>query len=344
MKLDWKAGLGIAISAGLLWWLFRDQDLGLIASQIRGADPLLFTLATAIAVSAYAIRAWRWKILLSPLCRDTSFYHRWATTHIGFMANNLLPARVGEFVRAYALARVEPVSVSGAFGSLVVARFLDGISVVALLIVAVALPSFPAGVMVFGQPLGGFVRGVIVTLSVLLVIIGTLVLVPDLARGTVRRFGVLLPPALAARLTVMMDQFLDGLSVLRDPRLFAASLALSLLHWTWYGLSFLLGMAAFHIDLGYGAALFTQSLVAFGAAIPSAPGFFGTWHAAAKVALVDAYGVPETQALAFATGYHLAGFLPITALGLYYAWRLNISVTRPESDAPAAPVEAQGAA
>ncbi|MEZ4414124.1 MAG: lysylphosphatidylglycerol synthase transmembrane domain-containing protein [Gemmatimonadota bacterium] len=335
MKLDWKAVVGVAISGVLLWWLFRDQDAAQIWAQIRSANLLLFLLATAIAVSAYAVRAWRWRLLLRPVCPETSFYHRWATTHIGFMANNLLPARVGEFVRAYALARVEPVSVSGAFGSLVVARFLDGIAVVALLVVAVALPSFPTGVVVFGQPLAGFVRGVVITLGALLVIIATLVLVPGLARWGVRQVGRVLPEKGAHTLAAMTDHFLNGLSVLRDVRLFAGALALSLLHWSWYGISFLLGLRAFHIDVGYGAALFTQSMVAFGAAVPSAPGFFGTWHAAAKVALVDAYGVPEAQALAFATGYHLAGFLPITALGLYYAWRLGIHVTQVEAPAEA---------
>ena len=75
-------------------------------------------------------------------------------------------------------------------------------------------------------------------------------------------------------------------------------------------------------------------MVAAGVAIPSAPGFFGTWHTAAQIGLVGPYGVDETQALAFATGYHLGGFIPITVLGFYYAWRLQISLTETgETDA-----------
>ena len=327
MKLDWKALLGILVSVGLLWWLFKDQDLGLILEQVKAADPWLLLIATVIVITAYVIRAWRWKLLLEPLAPNTRFYSRWATTLIGFMANNILPARMGEFIRAFAISKEEPVPVSGAFGSLVVARFLDGIAVVALLVVAVVSPSFPTGVEVFGQSLVVFVRGIVLTLVALLVGISVLVVWPAAARWTVGHVGRVLPAPWGERLAQMTDHFLDGLAVLRDPMLFAKSLFLSMLHWTYYGFSFWLGMRAFGINLGYGAALFTQSMVAFGAAIPSAPGFFGTWHAAARVALVDAYGVAEPTALAFATSYHLIGFLPITVLGLYYAWRMGISVT-----------------
>ncbi len=338
MKLDWKAGLGIAVSIVLLWWLFKDQDLGLILDQVRGADPWLLLLATIIVVTAYVIRAWRWKLLLEPMVPETRFYSRWASTLIGFMANNILPARMGEFVRALAISRVEPVPVSGAFASLVVARFLDGISVVALLVVAVASPSFPTGVEIFGQSLAAFVRGILLALVGLLVGISALVLWPKAAQWTVGHVGRVLPHPWGERLAGMTDHFLDGLAVLRDPGLFAKSLLLSLVHWTYYGFSFWLAMKAFGIKLGFGAALFTQSMVAFGAAIPSAPGFFGTWHAAARVALVDTYGVAEPTALAFATSYHLIGFLPITLLGLYYAWRMGISVTSAGEEPAPAPV------
>ena len=339
MKLDWKALMGILVSVALLWWLFKDQDLGLIWEQVRAADPLLLLVATIIVVTAYVIRAWRWKLLLDPLAPNTRFYSRWAATLIGFMANNILPARMGEFVRAFAISKEEPIPVSGAFGSLVVARFLDGIAVVLLLVVAVASPSFPTGVEVFGQSLAVFVRGIVFTLLALLVGITVLVVWPAAARWTVGHVGRVLPAPWGDRLAKMTDHFLDGLSVLRDPVLFAKAMFLSMVHWMYYGYSFLLGMRAFDIDLGYGAALFTQSMVAFGAAIPSAPGFFGTWHAAARVALVDAYGVAEPAALAFATSYHLIGFLPITILGLYYAWRMGISVTT-AGEAPAESAEA----
>jgi hypothetical protein len=74
------------------------------------------------------------------------------------------------------------------------------------------------------------------------------------------------------------------------------------------------------------SAIFTEAVVGFGVALPSAPGFFGTFHFAANVALSDVYGVPEAQSLAFAFGYHFGGWIPITLIGLWFTWKLGFSI------------------
>ena len=91
--------------------------------------------------------------------------------------------------------------------------------------------------------------------------------------------------------------------------------------------SFWLGMLAFGINTGFVSAVFVEAVVGFGVAIPAAPGFVGTFHAAAKFALSDVYGVAEPDALAFAFGYHFGGWIPITVIGLWYAWRLGLSIS-----------------
>lgn len=333
MKLDWKAALGIAISAGLLWWLFKDQDLGDLWAQIRAADPWLFLASVVVATSAYLIRALRWGLLLHPVAPNTSLYNRWATTIVGFMANNVLPARLGEFVRPYALSRVEPVTMSAALGTLVMARLLDGVGLIVLLAIALALPSFPEGATVLGQPVAVFARGGAMVFGGALLVLLLLLLWPERTLGVARWCSRILPRAFADKLLAILESFLDGVSSLRSPMLFAKALALSVIHWAYYGLSFWLALAAFGIRVGYPGALFTQAMVAIGVAVPSAPGFFGTWHTAAQIALVGPYGIPETQALAFATSFHLGGFVPITVLGFYYAWKLGISIKPPEAAA-----------
>ena len=85
-------------------------------------------------------------------------------------------------------------------------------------------------------------------------------------------------------------------------------------------------MMAFGIHTGYVSAVFVSSVVAFGVAVPAAPGFIGTFHASAKFALSDVYGVAEPSSLAFAFGYHFGGWIPITLIGLWYAWRLGLSM------------------
>ena len=85
-------------------------------------------------------------------------------------------------------------------------------------------------------------------------------------------------------------------------------------------------MMAFGIDTGFVSAWFTEAVVGFGVALPSAPGFFGTFHASASFALSTVYGVDSARALAFAFGYHFGGWIPITLIGPGYAWRLGLSL------------------
>ena len=107
--------------------------------------------------------------------------------------------------------------------------------------------------------------------------------------------------------------------------------------WLWHGFSFWLGFKAFGIDLGFAAAVFTEAVVGFAVAIPAAPGFFGTFQIGADLALSGVYGVAEPSALAFAFGYHLGGFFPITIIGLYYAWRIGFSVSDLQAKGASAP-------
>jgi len=326
VRVRWRAALGFGITLFLLWWVLRGVDVGEVWERILGADLWLLALAVTITTATFAIRALRWKLLLEPIHSGTGFRNRFAAVNIGFMANNLLPARVGEFARAYALARLEPVSVSAAFGSLVVERFLDGISILVLMLVAVAAPSFPEGVELAGRPLASVVNGVLAVLVVLLVFLLLLVLFP---RRILALTGFLvrpLPEDFRRPVLDALEAFLDGLGVLQSPRLLGLALLWSLGLWAWQSLAFWVGFRAFHIEVGYAAALFVNAMVAFAVAVPSSPGFFGTFHAGAKVGL-GVYGVPPGPTLAFAFGYHLGGFIPVTLIGLYYVWRLGLSLS-----------------
>jgi hypothetical protein len=94
----------------------------------------------------------------------------------------------------------------------------------------------------------------------------------------------------------------------------------------WNAASYLLAMRAFGIEEGYFAALFLQSVITLGVALPAAPGYVGTYQVAAVIALHEVYGVAEGTTLAFAFGFHLGGFLPVTLLGLWYASRVGVTL------------------
>ena len=234
---------------------------------------------------------------------------------------------MGEFARAYAFSRMEPVSAPAALGSLVVERLMDGIILLLFLVLPVFTPGFPSAAALSEGWGGALLKaGVLAVLAVLGVLVWLSVWPRPFVR-TVERVAKFLPTAVARPLVDSLQAFLDSVAILKRPRLLLAGALWSLFFWTWHGLSFWLGMLAFGIDTGFVSAIFTEAVVGFGVAIPSAPGFFGTFHAAAKFALSDVYGVAEPQSLAFAFGYHFGGWIPITLIGLWFAWRLGLSVS-----------------
>jgi Predicted integral membrane protein len=102
------------------------------------------------------------------------------------------------------------------------------------------------------------------------------------------------------------------------------------LHWLVNALAFWLGFKAVGIELPFSAAIFLQTLIAVGVALPSAPGFFGVFEKLANVGLAI-YGVGADRATSWAIGYHILSFIPITVIGVYYFARLGLHMNEIES-------------
>jgi glycosyltransferase 2 family protein len=327
VKWDWKAFLGILISAVLVWWVLRDVDPGEVWREVEGANWWLLLAAVAVATSGFLNRSLRWKLLLHPMAPGTRLRNRFAAVNIGFAVNNLLPARIGEFARAWSIARLEPVTVSGAVGSLVVERFLDAIGLLILFGAAVLSPSFPSDATIAGRRVGSVLVGAGLSVGALALILVLVIAFPRFWLRLIDRFARFLPGESHQYVRELMHAFIEGLGALRDKRLLVGGILWSLWTWAWNGVSFWLAFHAFGIDQGYATALFVQAVIAIGVAVPSAPGYFGTFHAAALVALSQVYGVGEGPTLAFAFGYHLGGFFPVTIMGMWFASRIGFSLS-----------------
>jgi len=336
--------VGLIVSAGLLYWVFRGQDPALILHNIATARPFPFLVATFWATFVFVIRAWRWRVILEPTGIDTSFRSRFAATAIGFMGNNLIPLRVGEFMRAFALARVEPVPVVAAFSSLVIERLLDGAAVVGLLFVSMTLPGFP-GLFAQGAVYTTVARGIAVTVAAAFAVLFAFVLWPRPAVRITEAVVRVLPASVRRPIVDALEAFLAGAAILRNPLVLLRSVAWTIVHWTINALGFWFAFRAFDLDLGYTAALFFQSVIAIAVSVPSAPGFFGPYEAAATVVLAGMWGASTDRATALAIGFHVAAFIPITVIGLYYARAIGFSLReaeRSEERVEAAVEEASG--
>jgi hypothetical protein len=322
---SWKSVAGLSISVLLLWWVFRGEDLGAIAAEVAAADPRWLLASVFVATSGYLVRAMRWKVLLTPLRPQIGLRPRFAATSIGFMVNNLLPARAGEFARAWSLARMERMRTSACLASLAVERLFDGLTVVALLVVSLSLPGFRADSELAGDLVGGAVAGFLAVLAIVVLAVVLALARPELARAVARPLASRLPGAAGDRALSILDGLIEGLGALRSPKLVVRAAVWSLVFWLWHSASFWVGFRAFAIDAGFAEALFLNGITALAVALPSAPGFFGPFEAAVRVALVDVLGVGENPALAFAAGYHITTFIPVTAIGLWYFWRMGFS-------------------
>lgn len=321
--LNWKGVLGVLISLALLYYAFRGVNFREVLAHWREADPWLLLLASFLTTAVFPLRALRWRPLLRPVHPGSRFHPRFAATSIGFMANNLLPARVGEFARAYALSRLEPVRVSASFGSLVVERMFDGITVVGFLIVALAWPTFPE---VSGRDFTRAATGLGLLFAVLFGLLFLMVHSPRRSVLWLERIAArVLPQAVRRSVVDTLEAFLEGVAAVRDWRLVVAALGWSLAVWGTGALGFWVGFRAFGLEVPFVGAVFLQSVIALAVALPSAPGFFGLFEAGARIGLVQVWGVATSPAMSFALGFHLAGFIPVTVIGLGYVWRLGLS-------------------
>ena len=327
MKLDWRGALGIVVSIVLLVWVLHGIPFSEVWAQLRASNVWLFLLSAAVGTSCFLLRARRWRPILDPVARKLPFGMLWRATAIGFMVNNVVPARAGELARAYALTReTDKVPFSAALASLAVDRLFDALVVLSLTLVAMLAPAFPADTRIAGQPVARWALVGVASMAVVMVLLYAIVFFPD---RLIAAYGALArkiwPPA-EARGQDILHHFAAGLSVLRDPVRFLTILGWALAHWLTNGLAFWLAFRAVGITAPYSAALFLQGLIVLGVAIPSSPGFFGVFEAFATLGL-GVYGVPKELAVSWAIGYHVLSFIPITLIGAWYFARLGLHLS-----------------
>jgi len=309
-------GLGISALAG--WWALHDVDLKSLPGYLASANSSYLLLAVVVATATFPIRAMRWRLLM----RDDQgamppWSAAWHATAIGFMANNVLPFRLGEVVRGAAIARLGRMSFPAALASIAVERVFDALSVVALFAIALATNAFPIGLTVAGRPAGELIQ--VVGIAGLFAIAAAVVagIYPDRAERIIR---VIVPwSKLADRLAGIFQSFAHGLRVLHDPKRIALAVLGSLLLWTVNAWSFGLAFQAFGLPGGPAAAVLLQTFVVFAVAVPAAPGYIGVIEYAMQLA-GKVIGVPEAASLAAALSYHILTYIPITLLG---AWSLT---------------------
>jgi uncharacterized protein (TIRG00374 family) len=322
MKISWRGLIALALTVGLLWWAFKDVSWVELWHHVRDANPWLLILAVIVGTMVFPLRAFRWRPILDPVAPNLPYGPLWRATAIGFMANSVLPSgRAGEIVRPFMLSRETQIPFSAALASLVVDRVFDALVVLLLILVALLDPSLPSGISI-----GAFVGTTVFVVSGLTIALYTIVFFPEQLVRLYEAFARRVAPAFEARGREMLRSFAAGLSVLRHPGRFFIVFLWALLMWLVQPLAFWIGFEAVGIDVPFTAALLVQGIIVFAVAVPSTPGFFGLFEAAAKTGLA-VYGIHENLALAWGLTYHILSLIPIVVIGLYYLARSGVKLS-----------------
>ncbi|GBD10361.1 hypothetical protein HRbin23_00002 [bacterium HR23] len=291
----------------------------------------------ALYFLALWFRTLRWRVILSPLGHPP-LARLWTVMAVGYMANNLLPVRLGELVRAYFLWERERISKTSALATILVERVFDGL---ALLLLALLMWSFtPMSTILqsLGQETG--INWLVLTLGLSIpffLAVGVLLVVAWFPKPTVGiMLGVarVLPVRLRAPAIDLGVRFLNGLAVLKSPGRLGAILLLSLPVWlAEAGMFAVIGLGfGLHHELGgasaLGAAMVLTVVVAnLGTSIPSTGGGVGPFEFFSSATL-QTLGASASSASAFSIVAHMALLAPVTLLGLAYLWGDNISLLR----------------
>lgn len=332
--------LGLAVSIGSLWWAFRDVDLAEVAHHVARANwALLLGVSIPSQTASVYLRALRWRHLTDPIAPiQTAPLFR--ATAVGFMANNVFPLRIGELLRAYYLARETNTDAAAILATVLLERVIDTVTFVLLAALLVAVMGAGAGpspeMLMLGIP--ALLLAAVVPLAGML----ALRLAPETLIGLAGRFGgLVLPQASVERLKLLLRRFSEGLGSIRGgSHLFWIALHSVLIWFLFSMLPFAAAIDAMGIELGslrrsLEAAYATLVAVGLAVSLPSAPGFFGLYHTACRIAL-GLFGVPWDQAVALGTVAHLTFWTSMTLLGLACLRFGRTSLQTVEADAAGA--------
>ena len=315
--------LGVAVSALCVWLSMKDVHVNEVLAALRGANGLGFAAVMAVTLVGFWVRAVRWRWFIEA-GRPLSVPSLFSATMIGFMANNVLPFRLGEFVRPWALARRERLSKTTLLATIVVERAVDMLTLLGIfgvtMLVHPSAESTDAGRLVqWGA-----------RLLVLLCVGLTLFVIAvernrRLAQAVVRFVTRPLPGTAGERVGHMLERFIEGLGLFRDVGRLTVVFALSFAMFLCFACALAISLWSLGIDLPWYAGLVMLVITAIGIMVPAAPGYIGTLNIACTAGLA-LFGVGKAQSVPFSWFYFFSQWLPITAVGLVYLNREGLSL------------------
>ncbi|MDZ4719973.1 MAG: lysylphosphatidylglycerol synthase transmembrane domain-containing protein [Roseiflexaceae bacterium] len=313
---SWKFWIGVAISAIFISFAMRGLDLEHFWSTVQTANYWWIIPGVAIYFVAVWARTWRWHYMLRHIT-PVSVARLFPVVVIGYMGNNVYPARAGELLRSYVLRRREGVAISASLATVVLERLFDGL--VMLLFVFVTLPFAPLP-PAYTVLVTGFSVIFFVALAAFLVLAARPTQMSRLYAWVVDRW---VPSAIRPRVHGLFDTFVEGLQSLRSPRDLLLIFVSSTLIWLTETAKYWFVMHAFPFVVPFTVLMLMTAVVNLFTTLPSTPGYVGTFDVPG-IAILTAYGVEQAIATGYTLVLHVALWLPITLLGVFFMLRQHL--------------------
>jgi uncharacterized protein (TIRG00374 family) len=326
-----RLGVGIAIGIFFMFLALRKVDFGQMSYALKTANYWYLLPTVPIVFFSHFLRALRWRYLLDPIKRlDTESL--FSSLIIGYMANALMPAHLGEILRAYVLSKKRSIAGSSTFATIVMERIIDVFTLLALMVLAILIYPFPAWVKHSGYVMFAGTLG----LLVFLVLLKKLkVQMQKLLAFLLSRF----PKRFQQKLMEAAENFVSGIVPLKCNKDYVIVAMLSLFIWICYGLVFYFSLHAFNfistyhlpwsasLVLLWSASLVLLVVTTISVVIPSSPGYVGTYHYLCQITLA-LFWVPAGPALSFAAVVHGINFFPVLGVGLVLSYYEGVSLSK----------------
>jgi uncharacterized protein (TIRG00374 family) len=325
----WQFWLGVIISAVFLYFVLRKLDWSSFWETLKSANYWWIIPGVAVYFIAVWVRAWRWHYLLKPIksIRTSTMF---PITCIGYMGNNIYPARAGEVLRAIVLKRREGTPISASLATIIVERIFDGVVMLAFVFVNL---SQLAGLSQVAVPVGKWnitiqnlaIWGSIAFLGALGVFLLAAMLPKSTARVGQWFIERLLPSKMREKTGGIMHKFLDGLESLHSPANVLMVFFTSILIWLLETVKYWFVLHAFGLEgqVSFFILMLMNGVVNLATTIPAAPGYLGTFDAPG-IAVMIAAGVDAAVATGYTLVLHVALWVPITIAGAIFLAREGI--------------------
>lgn len=323
-----RVWLGFAISLAFLALFFYQTDWNEIRDAFTNANYAIALASLPVYFAGIWVRTVRWQYLLRPVARvkATRLY---PVVIIGLMANNILPARAGELVRAYVLGERERVSKASSLGTIAVDRLFDGLTLVPMLLIVIP---FVSSSEEFPLPVVDWTVNLLQLAVVMAVLFGAALVVLVLlafSQGLRDRADLLVhrltPERLRPGVEGLAHSFFAGLQSLRSPVDLTVAWAMSTVSWLLEATMYYLVGLAFNVDAGFQYYLLVTAAANLAISVIASQGGIGPFELVCKQTFIAA-GLTESGATAYAIGLHAIVLLPVIVLGLYFLGSMGLSL------------------